>query len=261
MRDHTPREQALFEEHMAVLRRWAERVEGSPATQQLWRRAHADTRAALAMKRQDAFYRAFLVEPDGDVPHHLTDDTVWGYFRNDMRVPPSVFYDKATDEWETALTPRLPGDWYRATVDPLTGAVEPEIVRHPTVPGSYNMVSDKAVQAFLGASGGRAVPLDEIPDPYGVLRFPDFSVEVTVGSRTRSNTELVPITLGGKPPLTYTLEADPDGAAVLLAGNSFIVVASTTQEGVHTARIGVADSLGAKAEAIVTITGVAAPNP
>ena len=262
MREHTPREKALFETRVGSFRRWAQRIEASPAVQLLWRRSHVDDQAALTLKRQDALYRAVLVEPDGDVPHHILDNTVWGYFRNDMAIGPGLFYDMADNTWKTAYSPMLPGDWRRATVNALTGVVEPETVSHPTVPGTYRAVSDKAVQAFLGAAiGGRYVPLSEIPDPYGVLRFPDFEIEVTNGTRTRSNTDLVPITIGGKPPLTYALVEDPAGANVAVVGDNFIVVAQNTQVGAHIAKVRVTDSLGATAEATVTITAIENRNP
>ena len=182
MREHTAREQALFDVRMGVVRRWAERTEGAEETQRLFARAHIDTRARLALRRQDLFYRAVLVEPSGDVPHHILDNVVWGYFRDEMRISPALFYALATEQWEGLIGTTSPTDWRRAVYNSTTGKIDPSLVSDTEVPGDYDNMPAKTIMEFLNASGGRVVPLDEIPDPYPPLSMDDVALTARVGS-------------------------------------------------------------------------------
>ena len=250
MREHTAREKALFDVRMAVVRRWSERTEGSEETRMLFGRAHIDTKARLALRRQDLFYRAVLVEPTGEVPHHILDDTVWGYFRDEMRISPALFYAKASDQWQGLIGTTSPTDWRRAVYNAETEEIEPSLVSDTDVPGDYDNMPAETVMAFLNAHGGKVVPLDEIPDPYPPLAFADFTINVP--SRDgRITTDLEPV--GGKPPLAYALTEDPSGVPLILAQDRLIVIANTAQPGTHTAKVRVTDALGATAEATATI--------
>lgn len=252
MREHTPREQALFDIRVGVVRRWMQRMEDSPAVQRIWSRVSTDTRAKTTLTRQTLFYGAVLVEPSGEVPHHILDDTVWGYFRDEMRVSPGLFYDKYISDWESIYSGVLPTDWRRAILNDA-GNVAPSLVSDTEVPGDYRNVSEKTIMEFMGGSGGRHIPLDEIPNPYPPLSFPDFDMEIRRNSHTRQNLELQSI--GGKPPLTYTLITNPTEAPLILNGDNIILNGPTAQQaGVFTGKIRVTDSLGATADAIITIT-------
>ena len=221
MREHTPREKALFETRLAAVRAWSQRIETSPVVQQLWLRSHLDARALLALRRQDALYRAVLVEPTGDVPHHIIGDAVWNHFLNDMRVTPTYFYRFATDQWETLFGELMPSDYRKAVIGPA-GIVEPEIVRDPEIPGAYRTLDNSKVMEFLGASGCRAIPMAEIRNPYPVLDFPDFDREIRSGARTRLNIDLEDLVIGGKPPLTFTLETNPPGVNMAIVNDELL---------------------------------------
>ena len=252
MRALTDREQALYDVRVGVVAAWAERTESKIHVQRLFGRAPIDDRAKLALKRQDLFYRAVLVEPPGQRVHQLLNDTVWGYFRNEMRIGPALFYEKATSQWETLYSGVLPTDWRRAVENPTTKAIQPEIVSDTLVPGDYRSLDAKVVMEFLEASGGRVMPLSTIPDLYPQLNFRDFSMEMRAGQNTRQTIELEPI--GGKPPLTYELVTNPDGANLRLAGDRLILIGTGSTAGTYQAVVRATDSLSATDTATVNIT-------
>lgn len=250
MRTLTAREQALYAERLAAVRQWANRMEGAPNTLRLFSRARVDAMAATTRTRQDLVYRAVLVEPVGNVAHHLLTPTVWGYIRDEMRIAPTVFYARATSQWATIYAGGLPADYRRATVA-ANGAIEPTLVRDTEIPGGYRNVSDSKVMEFLNASGGRIIPLDEIPDPYPPLSFDDFTVTVPDGEAAFIH-KFAPV--GGKPPLVYTAVTPPTTVVARVAGNRFIVARGTTPVGTYAGgTVKVTDSLGASATATVTV--------
>lgn len=255
MRTLTAREQALRDVRYDAIRAWANDVESWPDTQRLFARIPVDAGAKIARTRQDLIYGAAIVEPSGEKAHHLLNDAVWGYFRNEMRIPPTVFYAKRTSQWAGLYAGTLPTDYRRAIVA-ADGTIEPELVSDTEIPGDYRNVSDKAIAEFLNASGGMVASLADIPDPYPPLRFDDFAITFATGTRP-SPTEMVPI--GGKPPLAFEVVEEPANLDAAIVGvDRLAFQRSSAAVGEHTVVVRVTDALGATADATATVTVTAA---
>lgn len=254
MRTHTPAEKALYDVRVADVRAWAMRVERAIDTRMLFARAHMDRMAMVTRIRQDLIYKVVLVEPTGEVPHHILNDTVWGHLREERRFAPTVFYEKATSQWSTLYGDTLPTDWRRAVLA-ANGRIEPSLVSDTLVPGGYRNIADAKVLEFLSVSGGRVIPLDEFYDPYPPLTLGDIPLTGQIGSVIRYTLAAV----GGKPPLVYSKVGEIGDLTTRLNGNDLIVSTSGKTAGDYVGKVRVTDSLGATAEATLTVTLTAPP--
>ena len=155
------------------------------------------------------------------------------------------------------LSPGYRNGWKRPAIS-AQGVLSLETVIDSEVSEQYFNVPGSTVAAFLDCSGGAIIPADVIPDPYPPLTFADFSVAVVAGQMPRVRVDLESI--GGRPPLTYSLEDAAAALRMLVAGTEMVVITpADAAVGEHTARVRVTDSLGATADATATITVTPAP--
>lgn len=260
MRTLTANEQALYDVRLGVLRDWAREIERDPQTIRLHKLALLDERAEMVLRYVADTYKAFLVEPTGDVPHHALNNTTWGFFRTAMRFTPAVLYDKiggdlVTHYDDTLANPQYREGWHYPSIA-TGGAVSLVRATNTEVPEQYFNLGDDKVAVFLDAAGGNVIRENAIPDPYPTLVFDDITLGQLAGSVIRHSLEAI----GGKPSLTYTLVSAVGSLTTTIAGSTLIIVTAGATPGDYAGKIKVTDALGASVEATVTLT-IWAPTP
>lgn len=219
-------------------------------TLRLFSHAPIDPRVQVTLWRHIYDARVVLYN-DGSL---LLSNQVWDWLRACLRVPPRVFHDRQTAAWANLYrgnTPAAKSQWQRTV---FSGSdVVPQAAPVASVPAAYANVPLQDVLRWLGLTGGRIIPLEEIPTGNRLV-LGDIEIEVEAGQIAAGNLSAAL----GVPPYTYA-EISDEANFITVASNGLVTARppSGTTLGEHKFEVKATDSGGTVAMATVTVKIVA----